>query len=139
MIQKIRVRIFAYLLPGLLFLAVGCSMGGAGGGDTSVTTSDEVPHSITINGSTLTWDPPTKYTDDSSLAVASYNVYYGTALGTYNGSGSPIAISKGTTTTDVSSLFSGSSDTYYFAVTAVDASGVESDYSNEVGKFITIP
>lgn len=135
MCQKIRAVVFAYLLPVIFLIISAC---GAGGGST--TTADAIPHAITINGTTLRWDPPTKYNNDMPLTVAGYKVYYGTTSGPpYNGSNSPIIINKSTTTTVFPSLITGSSATYHFAVTTFDASGVESDYSNEAVKFIKVP
>jgi hypothetical protein len=72
---------------------------------------------------TLQWDANTE-TD-----LAGYKVYVGTASRTY---GTPFTI--GTQTTySVTNLQPG---TYYFAVTALNSSGLESDYSNEVSTTI---
>src|SRR3569833_3518952 len=67
-----------------------------------------------------TWEPST----DSN--VVGYNVYYGTASHSYQ-----TLIPVGN---HVSAAVSGLSDgtTYYFAVTAIDAFGVESDFSTEI-------
>lgn len=71
---------------------------------------------------TLTWDPVT------ASPVSGYRVYYGTSSGSYQQ-----AISIGNSTTyALSGLTSGIR--YYFVVTAVDTSGTESGYSNEVYK-----
>ena len=67
----------------------------------------------------LAWDPNT----ESNLA--GYNVYFGTASRSY---GSPINVGNRTTYT-VTGL---SGTVFYFAVTAVDTSGVESGFSSEV-------
>jgi hypothetical protein len=61
--------------------------------------------------------------------VTGYKVYYGNSSGVY---GTPITIGNQTSYT-VTGLTAG---TYYFAVTAFDASGNESDFSNEVSKII---
>jgi hypothetical protein len=66
--------------------------------------------------------------------VSGYRVYFGTASGLYSqafGGGTYVP----TTAITVSGLLSG--HTYYFAVTAIDPSGGETDYSNEASK--TIP
>lgn len=68
---------------------------------------------------TLQWDPNT----ESDLNH--YNVYYGTASGVY---GAPVDVGLATTWTMVLPT----DDQYYFVVTAVDDSTLESDYSNEV-------
>jgi hypothetical protein len=67
----------------------------------------------------LAWDA------SASPDVTGYKVYVGTASRTY---GAPISVGNQTSYT-VTNLSAG---TYYFAVTAVNANGDESDYSNEV-------
>ena len=92
---------------------------------TSGSTSSTSTTTSTSNGTaTLTWDPST------STNVAGYKVYMGTASGTYSSS---ITV-ESTTNYTVSDLAVGS--TYYFAVTAYNASGIESSFSNEVSKSI---
>ncbi len=79
---------------------------------------------------TLTWDPPTTNADGTPLTdLAGYKVYYGTSSGNYTTS---IDVNNVTTYT-VTGLQPG---TYYFAVTAYDTSGNESDYSEEVSTTI---
>ena len=69
----------------------------------------------------LAWDPP-----DISTDVTGYMIHYGTASGSYSQ-----GIDVGNTTSyTVSNLIDG--QTYYFAVTAYNAVGYESVYSNEV-------
>ena len=68
----------------------------------------------------LEWDP------NSETNLAGYVIYYGTASGRYTSSN----ILNKTPTTRVSGLDQGV--TYYFAVTAYDTMGLESDPSNEV-------
>jgi len=69
---------------------------------------------------TLTWDP------GPEAEVAGYRVYWGTESGAYRS-----AIDTGTETdATIPDLEEG--ETYYFAVTAYSADGLESDYSNEV-------
>ena len=70
---------------------------------------------------TLAWDP-----SPGTNVIANYNVYYGVASGTYTN-----VVAAGTNpTVSVSNLVEGT--TYYFAATAVDTNGLESDYSTEV-------
>ena len=69
---------------------------------------------------TLAWDANT----ESDLA--GYRVHYGTASGSYTTS---VDVHK-VTTSSIGTLTAG--QTYYFAVTAYDASGNESGYSNQV-------
>lgn len=68
----------------------------------------------------LTWDR------SPNSSVAGYRVHYGTASRNYTDS----VVAGNVMTTTVGGLTSGSS--YYFAVTAYDASGAQSDFSNEV-------
>ena len=69
----------------------------------------------------LAWDPPDIFTD-----VTGYMIHYGTASGTYTQ-----GVDVGNTTGyALSNLIDG--QTYYFAVTAYNAVGYESVYSNEV-------
>lgn len=67
----------------------------------------------------LAWDP------SISTNISGYKVYVGSSSGTYN---APIAIGNQTTYT-VTGLADGA---WYFAVTAFDVDGNESDFSNEV-------
>ncbi len=73
---------------------------------------------------TLLWDANTE------TNIAGYRVYYGSASRAYV---APISVGNQTTYT-VKNLGPG---TYYFAVTAFDTTGAESDFSNEVSKTIT--
>ena len=76
---------------------------------------------------TLAWDA-----SSGTNVIANYNVYYGVASGTYTNS-----VSAGTNlTVSVSNLVEGT--TYYFAATAVDTDGLESDYSTEVSTLIPL-
>ena len=101
----------------LLIIQFGC---GDGGGNADTTA-------------TLEWDPPTTNTDGTDLAALSgYKIYYRTASGSYE---TPLDV--GNVTSYTINDLSLSPETYYFAVTAYDESGNESDYSNEVSK--TIP
>ena len=70
---------------------------------------------------TLAWDP-----SPGTNVIAHYNVYWGSATRTYTN-----AVNVGTNlTATVTNLMAG--PTYYFAATATDQSGLESDYSAEV-------
>jgi hypothetical protein len=88
-------------------------------GDTSRTfrlsASNAPPKSVT-----LAWDPSVP-----STGIAGYFIYYGGATGSYTN-----LVDVGLATNGVvSNLVAGT--TYYFAVTAHDSSGLESDFSNE--------
>jgi hypothetical protein len=88
----------------------------------SATVTIAPPHSVS-----LTWMP-------STSTGVSYNVYRGTV------SGGPYNLLKGgvsTTAYTDSNVQSGS--TYYYVTTAVDASGVQSVYSDEAQAVIPMP
>src|ERR1019366_1822278 len=76
---------------------------------------------------TLAWDP-----DSGPDTVTNYNIYYGAASATYTNT---VAAGANTTIT-VSNLVD--STTYYFAATAVDTNGLESDFSTEVSALIAV-
>jgi hypothetical protein len=76
---------------------------------------------------TLAWDP------SADPSVAGYKVYYGVASRNYTNS-----VSAGSATTvTISNLVVGT--TYYFAATAYDTNGIESDYSSEVSGSVVLP
>jgi hypothetical protein len=82
---------------------------------------------------TLTWQPPAANTDGSPLTdLKAFKVYWGTTPGSYSRS---TQISSATARSyTVTGLSKG---TWYFAVTALNAKGVESPYSNVWSK--TVP
>ena len=80
---------------------------------------------------TLAWAAPTQRTDGSSVAVSGYRIYYGTSSGIYTSS--VTVDSPGLATWVIEEL---TPATWYFAVTAIDDQGAESDYSNEALKQI---
>lgn len=90
-----------------------------------------VPGLAFAGQATLTWTAPTTNTNGSALTdLAGYKVHYGTASGSYTNS-----IDAGNATAyTISNLAEGY--TYYFAVTAYNASGGESSYSAEKFKQI---
>jgi hypothetical protein len=74
----------------------------------------------------LTWTVPTTYVDGTpAKSVAGFRVYYGKESRAYT----QIIDVRNVTSYTVNSLFPG---TYYFAVTAYDSFGMESDYSPEL-------
>lgn len=103
----------------------------------SATTSDgeSSSDSLVINresngtgATTLSWNAPTQRTDGSPLTdLAGYRIHYGRMPETYD---YEIEIrNPGVVTYMIEQLVPGE---WYFAVSAVDAGGKESDYSNEV-------
>jgi hypothetical protein len=104
-----------------LFILLSFSSCGGGSGAGSVSPSNSV---------TLAWNAPTTNTDGNPLTdLVGYKLHYGTSSGNYTR-----VIDVGNVETyKIEGLQSG---TYYFAVTAYNTSGNESDYSNEVSKTI---
>jgi hypothetical protein len=92
---------------------------------------DSLPQPGTGNA-TLAWIPPLENTDGTPLQdLTGYRIHYGTQPGNYEFT---ITIhNAGITSYVVEDLAPG---TYYFAVTAVSSSGVESDPSGEATKTI---
>ncbi len=113
---------FLFLLVILFSLIIiGCEgCGGGGNGNKSSSTKFV----------TLSWDPPTTNVDGTPVTdLTGYRIYYGLSSRNYSW-----VIEVGNVTTyKIENL---SPNTYYFAVTAYDTSGNESDYSNEVSKII---
>jgi len=96
-------------------------LSGCGGGGSSGSSPPPTPSPGTA---ILEWDAV------GASNLAGYRIHYGTASGSY-----PQAIEAGTSTTYTLDNL-GSGTRYYFVVTAVDTSGQESGYSNEVFKDI---
>ena len=77
---------------------------------------------------TLSWIAPTTNVDGSSLTdLGGYKIYWSTVSGIYNDTDS-----KDVQNVSVSYVPVSVSGVYYFAVTAYDVYGNESDFSNEV-------
>jgi hypothetical protein len=120
-----------------------CTPGNEMGADNTTTfttgTGPKTPRpptnlavsSVAYNQAVLTWTAPTQYTDGSALTVTHYNVYRApTSTGVKVSIGTPTS----TTFTDTNVE---QEKTYYYWVTAVNATSIESDYSNEAST--TIP
>jgi hypothetical protein len=92
------------------------------------------PTTTTSTGSAiLTWQPPAMNTDGSTLTdLSAFKIYWGTTKGSYSQS-TKISNAAARTYT-VAGLTKG---TWYFVVTALNAQGVESPYSNVWSK--TVP
>ncbi len=90
-----------------------------------------IPILLFLSNSSLAIAEDVSLAWDASVSpnIAGYKVYVGNSSRTY---GTPITIANQTANT-VSGLGNG---TWYFAVTAFDVNGNESDYSNEVSKTI---
>ncbi len=85
----------------------------------------------TTGSATLSWVAPTSNTDGSALTdLAGYKIYYGTSTSNLSSS---ISVSIGLSTYVINNLSSG---TWYFAISAVNSSGVESALSSIASKTI---
>ncbi len=88
-----------------------------------IYTSMLLLFSIAVNARevTLQWDP------NSEPDLSHYVVYWGENSGEYSNNSGDIGL-----VTTYSAILPDDGQIYYFAVTAVDEAGLESDYSNEV-------
>jgi hypothetical protein len=110
-------------------IIVSFSLFGCGG---AVSTTEVPPQYVApAEGSaTLTWVAPSTNEDGTPLTnLAGYKVYYGSTPGIFTSVDVGYANSY-----QVAGLTKG--QTYYFAVTAYDTNGNESDYSTIVSKII---
>ena len=90
-------------------------------------TATRLAASTVSSSVTLVWDAST------STNIAGYNVYYGSASGSYT---QMVSVGNVTQTT-ITGLTVGC--TYYFAATATDSTGLESSYSNETSLIVPVP
>jgi hypothetical protein len=99
---------------------------------TSLPAFSIVVTRTTLGTATLTWSAPVENTDGSAITdLSGYRIYYGTNASSL---GSMIQVSNpGVTTYVVNNLTSG---TWYFAVSAYNASGAESEPSTIGSKAI---
>lgn len=88
---------------------------------------------VALGSVTLSWTPPTQNTDGSSLGdLAAYKIYYGVNQGIYP---NQIRIDNpGLSTFVVENLVP---NTYFFVATAINASGIESTFSNVASTTVT--
>jgi hypothetical protein len=93
--------------------------------------------SVAVNGIsdgrvTLSWTPPTENTDGTPLTdLSGYKIYYGTSAAALTKS-----ITVGTAGVSMYIVEDLTPATWYFAITAVTASGEESNFSNVANKKI---
>lgn len=109
-----------------------CGGGGSGGENSAATTSQPAPP-VSGSGSSnieLAWSPPTSKTDGSALMdLAGYRFHMGRTSGEYD---TTITVDNpGLSRYVIENLQSG---TWYVAMSALRANGIESDLSNEVRK-----
>jgi hypothetical protein len=120
-----------------VFVLVACTLAGCGQGSSGASTASASPSATasttpTSGIATLSWLAPTTTTDGAALTdLAGYRIYYG---------GNPAGLTQtvqltsvGLQTYVIQNLASG---TWYFAVTAVASTGVESALSDVVSKTI---
>lgn len=116
----------------VLFIIQLALFAGCGQGNVDTSSSNSVPGtpSTAAGFASLAWNAPTTNTDGTALTdLAGYKVYYGPSSGNYANS-----VNVGNVTSyTLNNLAPG---TYYISVTAYDAAGIESGYSNEVSKVI---
>lgn len=106
------------------------SPGTVTGTATVASNATNSPLSITLSGTGMsaTHSVGLAWASSASSGIVGYNVYRGTVSGTYSKiTSSSVA---GTSYTDTT-VQSGQNITYYYMVTAVDSSGVESSGSNQ--------
>ena len=98
----------------------------------SLATFSITVEAVSLGSVTLNWMPPTQNEDGTSLTdLAGYRIYWGTTPGSYPNS---VTIDNpGLSSYVVDNLAPG---TYRFVATAINASGVESVYSNSATKII---
>jgi len=91
------------------------------------------PFSITVvatgpGAATLTWTPPDRRANGQPLSLSGFRLYWGQSSRNYARS---LLLDPTLVAYVVTDLTPG---TWYFAITALDENGLESDYSNEVSK-----
>ena len=113
------------LLLGLSLVAL-VSCGGGGGGSSAPSGSN--PQGEITSTVTLSWQTPVSSTDGSPMAdLSGFNIFYGKSPQSYTD-----MIDAGNVRTYV--LQNVPAGTYYFAITAYDSAGNETDFSPEVKK-----
>ncbi len=119
-------------LAGLLLIAL-AACNSEGGATTADTATIPPANSVGTGTATVSWVPPDVNTDGSALTdLAGYKIHYGTAPNMLD---NVIDVaSVGFTRYVIQDL---APATYYFAVTAYTASGVESGYSAIASKTIS--
>jgi hypothetical protein len=114
----------------LLGIAVlsGCQESGSPIAEIEDPTEIDPPMPPALGMVTLSWQPPTENADGTPLLdLAGYTIYFGTMSQSYD---NEIQLDNpGLTTYVVENLVP---DTYYFAATAVNSSGIESTFSGEI-------
>lgn len=109
------------------------STGSATGSVTITSNASNSPTTVTLTGGShlvdLSWTA-------STSTVVGYNVYRGTVSGGPYATKLNSAVVPGTAYTDTGVV---AGQTYFYVVTAVDANGVESVYSNQASALVPTP
>jgi hypothetical protein len=121
-VRAMAPRVAALLAASAIFAA--CDLDPSSSSAAPVDASDSVagPQRAGTGAATLVWSPPTSNTNGTMLTnLGGYKIYYGPDISTLT---EVIDINNpGTTSYIVDQLVSG---TYYFALSAYNAAGVES-------------
>jgi len=81
---------------------------------------------------TLSWVPPTQNVDGTTLTnLTGYKVFYGKASGQY-----PYSVSIGSPSITSAVIENLAPATWYFAIKAIAASGIQSDFSTQLSKTV---
>ena len=102
-------------------------------------TAQLLPFSMSVEAyglgsATLSWLPPSENSDGSQLLdLAGYHIYWGQESSNYTDSVE--IMNPGITTSIIENLLGG---TYYFAATAINTGGIESEFSAEVSKTLSL-
>ncbi len=103
------------------------------GGKIEALITEETPENIDYGVAILSWTSPTENTDDSKLTdLVSFKIYYGISE---NELSQTVTIGSASTLNKVIENLT-IEQTYYFAVTAVNSLGIESELSDISSKFI---
>jgi hypothetical protein len=98
----------------------------SGNGNNAVAST-----TVTVRAAMLSWTAPTHNTDGSALTnLAGFKVYWGPSSRNYTQNAS---VNGASSTAYTATLTPG---TWFFAITALDSTGVESAKSNEVSKTV---
>jgi hypothetical protein len=141
-------KILSILFVALLIIT---SLAGCGGGSSTQTISTNTGSPAgsgntgtggsggtggTVAG-TLLWTAPATNTDGTPATdLSGYKIYYGSTSRNYIGSINIVGKEATSLPLDALAAAVPAPGTYFIAVTAYDASGLESDYSNEVSKIL---
>lgn len=128
-----RARLIAAVLSSLLLVHPACRPSGP---DAGGPTGPQEPGTEPTVSISLAWDPPQTDVEGRPLDdLAGFRLYFGTR--------SPLVASRDTFVdvgTATSFRLEGlEPDTYFFAISAVDETGNESELSNEVGAELSPP